>query len=48
MTGIFMESIIIAFMVGGIVGAITALHLSSAKIFKTPIKEKNRHYPGQG
>lgn len=31
MTGIFMESIVIAFMIGGIVGAVTALHLAHRK-----------------
>jgi gas vesicle protein len=30
MTGLYMESIVMAFMIGGIVGAITALHLSGA------------------
>lgn len=32
MTGIFMESIVMAFMIGAIVGAITALHLSGALV----------------
>lgn len=30
MTGIFMESIVMAFMIGAILGAVTALHLSGA------------------
>jgi len=29
MTGLIMETVVIAFMVGGIFGAIVALHLSS-------------------
>lgn len=32
MTGIFMESIVMAFMIGAIVGAVTALHLSGALV----------------
>lgn len=43
MTGLFMESIVVAFMIGGIVGAITALHLASHN--KEPVKVKsNRTY----
>lgn len=39
MTGIFMESIVIAFMIGGIVGAVTALHLAHRK---EPAEIKNK------
>lgn len=38
MTGLYMESIVMAFMIGGIVGAVTALHLSGAlKSTKQPL-----------
>jgi len=31
MTGIFMESIVVAFMIGGVLGAVIALHLAHRK-----------------
>lgn len=39
MIGLLMESVVIAFVIGGILGAITALHLSGEK--KTEVKIKS-------
>jgi len=43
MTGIIMESIVIAFMIGGIFGAITALHLSSNNKEGVKVKSDRTH-----
>lgn len=42
MMGILVESIVVAFVIGGILGAITALHLSSPKKAAVVVKEKDR------
>ncbi|NOX42396.1 MAG: hypothetical protein GXP19_01495 [Gammaproteobacteria bacterium] len=46
MNEIIMESIIVAFMIGGIVGAVTALHLSSTnkEIAKVKVKSDTRQH----
>ena len=36
MIGMLLEAVVLAFVVGGIVGAVTALHLSHAK--KVPVR----------
>ena len=41
MTGIFMESIVMAFMIGAIVGAVTALHLSGSLALNKSTSEQN-------
>ncbi len=41
MTGIIMETVVIAFMVGGIFGAITALHLANNNKQPAKIKRNN-------
>lgn len=40
MTGFLMESVVLAFTLGGIFGAITALHLRNGG--KVPVKIKDR------
>ncbi len=42
MMGIMIETVVIAFAMGGIVGAITALHLSS-NLKKSPAKIERDH-----
>jgi hypothetical protein len=42
MFGILMESVVIAFVMGGILGAVTALHLSGNKKVALKIENKRR------
>ena len=44
MIGMLLEAVVIAFVIGGIVGAVTALHLSTFK--KVPVRiqsQQHRH-----
>ena len=41
MIGMMIESIVVAFVVGGVLGAVTALHLSAPKKSAIVIKEKD-------
>ena len=42
MMGYLMESVVLAFVMGGIFGAITALHLKQPE--KVPVKARNRNH----
>jgi|GEM_PF-2033152 len=45
MIGMLFEAVVLAFVIGGIIGAVTALHLSSPK--KIPVRiqsETHRHH----
>ncbi|MDH5325237.1 MAG: hypothetical protein OEZ68_10030 [Gammaproteobacteria bacterium] len=42
MMGMLLESVVIAFVFGGILGAVTALHLSSPKKSHAMIKERTK------
>ena len=39
MIGMLLEAVVLAFVIGGIVGAVTALHLSNLK--KVPVRIQN-------
>ena len=39
MMGIMIESVVIAFVIGGIIGAVTALHLTNLN--KSPVRIEN-------
>ena len=43
MMGMLLESVVIAFVFGGILGAVTALHLSSPKKSHAVVEEKHKH-----
>ena len=45
MVDMLIETIVVAFVIGGILGAVTALHLSQTK--KVPIKIIDRTTPSQ-
>ena len=42
MIGMLFEAVVLAFVIGGIVGAVTALHLSHAK--KVPVRIQSDQY----
>lgn len=48
MIGMLMEAVVLAFVIGGVIGAVTALHLSSQ--WKIPVKIQNdsRHRHNNG
>lgn len=41
MIGMLLEAVVLAFIIGGIVGAVTALHLAQAK--KVPVRIQSDH-----
>ncbi len=43
MIGMLLEAVVLAFIIGGIVGAVTALHLSNLKKVPVRIKNDNLH-----
>jgi len=46
MNSLIMESVVIAFMIGGIVGAVTALQLANSRK-KVPVKIKSDRSPNR-
>jgi len=45
MIAMLLEAVVLAFVIGGIIGAITALHLSSSK--KIPVRIQNNTHRHQ-
>jgi len=43
MIGLLLESVVIAFVIGGIMGAVTALHLLGPKKIGAKIDSQQRH-----
>jgi len=42
MIGMLLEAVVLAFVIGGIIGAVTALHLSNAR--KIPVRIHSEHF----
>ena len=45
MIGMLLEAVVLAFVIGGIVGAVTALHLSTFN--KVPVRIQSQNQPKQ-
>jgi hypothetical protein len=48
MIGMLMEAVVLAFVIGGIIGAVTALHLSSLRKIPVKIQSDTRHRRNNG
>jgi len=46
MIGMLLEAVVLAFVIGGIIGAATALHLSSEKKIPVRIRNEARRHNG--
>ncbi|WP_455222418.1 YtxH domain-containing protein [Kaarinaea lacus] len=47
MIGMLFEAVVLAFVIGGIIGAATALHLSSPKKIPVRIQSENHRHNGR-